>query len=506
MTKDAVAEDTVARLARAALARNPAACFALAVRYHKGHGVERNEAAARALFERAASLGHRRAAFVLERLWGGALLRIGGDRPAEGSSLRVISGQGEAPRPGLLLLSDARLSERPARESEPVFVPELPPVPDEPESLREFVPPADMEDMEQAEESAETPVPPADTPAEEPPEEPPLAETVEEETASPADVFYATGWAYACGSGVAQDWEKAVEWYRKAADLGHVLAQISLGNCLREGRGVMRDACGCVRLYTLAAEQGFADAQCNLGWCYGTGFGVPRNYSSALAWYGKAAAQGNVIAEHNFDVALREFDAQLSRRALPLEQEALHVAPDGTLEFNGRKCCLYIPRQHRELVNLKRRETRYTYHLCACKSMLDMLGTSRSSLYSATSRADGRFEVSILERDNAQHPMSWRPYDIRIELCINCRSILLEHGLYTDPFSLRDFYARVQTPLLPLTGEPVQRPVTLSYLPPVAVALPPGVLEEYREASSMPRSASFGKAGRSGDPLFRSSA
>lgn len=84
-------------------------------------------------------------------------------------------------------------------------------------------------------------------------------------------------------------------------------------------RRVARDAGGCVRLYTRAAERGFADAQCNLGWCYGTGFGVPRNYSSALRWYGKATALGHALAEHNFDVALREFDAQLSRRALPLE-------------------------------------------------------------------------------------------------------------------------------------------------------------------------------------------
>ena len=471
MTKDIEAEAKVARLARAALARNPAACFALAVRYHKGHGVERNEAAARALFERAASLGHRRAAFVLERLWGGMRLHVGGGRLPEGSSLRVISGQAE-PRPELVLLSDAPVPPACPEEAAPVPEP-APPAPELPETLPEFVPPA--------EEEPGTP----ESPAEEnpPAETPPLRATVEE-TANPADVFYATGWAYACGSGVSQNWDKAVEWYRKAADLGHVLARISLGNCLREGRGAMRDAAGSVRLYTQAAAQGFADAQCNLGWCYGTGFGVPRNYSTALSWYGKAAAQGNAIAKHNFDVALREFDAQLSRRALPLELEALHIASDETLEFNGRKCCLYIPRQHRELVNLKRRETRYTYHLCACKSMLDMLGTSRSSLYSATSRADGRFEVSILERDNSQNPMSWRPYDIRIELCLNCRSILLEHGLYSKPFSLRDFYDRVQTPLLPLEGEAVQRPITLSYLPPVAVALPPGVLEEYRDEAS----------------------
>lgn len=494
MTKQAVAECDVANLARAALERNPAACFALAVRYHKGDGVERNEAVARALFERAAGLGHRRAAFVLERLWGGRLLRIGGAHQESDSGLQIISGKREE-RPELVVIADALTPECPLPEEEEPVTPveeapmeagETPPAPAVlEEALPEFVPPVGGEGSEEETED-DAPEPAAETSASEPPEETTArAEAPVQETAAPADIFYATGWAYACGSGVEQSWEKAVEWYRKAADLGHVLAQVSLANCLREGRGTMRDAVGSVRLYTLAAEQGFADAQCNLGWCYGTGFGVPRNYSSALAWYGKAAAQGNVIAEHNFDVALREFDAQLARRALPLELEALHIASDGTLEFNGRKCCLYIPRQHRELVNLKRRETRYTYHLCACKSMVDMMGTPRSALYSATSRADGRFEVSILERDNAQNPMSWRPYDIRIELCLNCRNMLLEQGICEEPFSLRDFYARMQTPLEPLAGDAVQRPVTLSYLPPVSVALPPGVLDEYRETAFM---------------------
>ena len=71
MTNEAAARRRVARLARAALARNPAACFALAVRYHRGQGVERNGAVARALFERAAALGHPGAALALERLWSG---------------------------------------------------------------------------------------------------------------------------------------------------------------------------------------------------------------------------------------------------------------------------------------------------------------------------------------------------------------------------------------------------------------------------------------------------
>ncbi len=37
------------------------------------------------------------------------------------------------------------------------------------------------------------------------------------------------GVCYAKGEGVVQDWKKAVEWYQRAADQGHALAQCNLG-------------------------------------------------------------------------------------------------------------------------------------------------------------------------------------------------------------------------------------------------------------------------------------
>jgi uncharacterized protein len=39
-----------------------------------------------------------------------------------------------------------------------------------------------------------------------------------------ADAQYNLGWMYSSGTGVPQDYTQAVEWYRKAAEQGHVKA------------------------------------------------------------------------------------------------------------------------------------------------------------------------------------------------------------------------------------------------------------------------------------------
>jgi hypothetical protein len=50
------------------------------------------------------------------------------------------------------------------------------------------------------------------------------------------------------------DFTNAVIWYRKAADQGHVPAQLSLAGCLMSGRGVAKDASGAARLLRQAAD------------------------------------------------------------------------------------------------------------------------------------------------------------------------------------------------------------------------------------------------------------
>lgn len=53
---------------------------------------------------------------------------------------------------------------------------------------------------------------------------------------------------------------EAYEKYRLAAELGHALAQYSLGCCYHEGRGVEQNYAEAVKWYRIAAEQGDARA------------------------------------------------------------------------------------------------------------------------------------------------------------------------------------------------------------------------------------------------------
>ena len=65
------------------------------------------------------------------------------------------------------------------------------------------------------------------------------------------------------GLGIPQDYEKAFEWYVKAAGKGYSNAENSLGNMYRYG------------------------------------FGVEKEYKKALEWYKKAAYKGHSTARSN---------------------------------------------------------------------------------------------------------------------------------------------------------------------------------------------------------------
>lgn len=104
---------------------------------------------------------------------------------------------------------------------------------------------------------------------------------------------------YHDGDGVPIDIEKAVYWYRKAAEQGYAEAQNSLGICYRNGDGVEYNSELGVYWYRKAANQGHADAQCNLGQCYYFGITVEKDEQQAVYWYRKAANQGHAFAQYN---------------------------------------------------------------------------------------------------------------------------------------------------------------------------------------------------------------
>jgi TPR repeat protein len=105
------------------------------------------------------------------------------------------------------------------------------------------------------------------------------------------------GESYATAAGAATDpeiatdnWNKAAEWYIKAAAQSHVPAEIHLADCYNYGRGVPRDKTKAAEWYRKAAEQGDPGAQGTLAMLYTMGQGVLQDDAEAYFWFDLAAS------------------------------------------------------------------------------------------------------------------------------------------------------------------------------------------------------------------------
>lgn len=92
------------------------------------------------------------------------------------------------------------------------------------------------------------------------------------------------------------DFEKAVFWLRKAAELGEPWAMHNLGYYYAYGMGVPADASIATSWYLKAANLGEASSQNNLGWLYFEGDGVPQSLPDAIYWITRSAEQGEPFA------------------------------------------------------------------------------------------------------------------------------------------------------------------------------------------------------------------
>lgn len=112
-----------------------------------------------------------------------------------------------------------------------------------------------------------------------------IAELQKKAQSGDARAQVALGHAYETGSGIAQNDELAVKWYRTAAERGDAEGQNNLGVMYRLGHGVDRDMEEAVGWYRKAAAQGFASALYNLGVAYYNGDGVPTDDTLSLAFF-----------------------------------------------------------------------------------------------------------------------------------------------------------------------------------------------------------------------------
>ena len=107
----------------------------------------------------------------------------------------------------------------------------------------------------------------------------------------------ALGNIYYWGNGTERDYTKAVYWYMKAARQNKPEAQYMVGLMYYFARGLKQDYQQTRYWYQKSAEQGYVYAQLNLGAMYHEGEGGSKDYQKSLYWYHKSAEQGNDIAQ-----------------------------------------------------------------------------------------------------------------------------------------------------------------------------------------------------------------
>lgn len=86
---------------------------------------------------------------------------------------------------------------------------------------------------------------------------------------------------------------------QKFADNNRAWAQSDLGSLYEDGLVLARNFNKAVAWYRSAAEQGYPGAQTNLGMMYARGRGVNANRKTAIRWFKKAADQGDSVAKRN---------------------------------------------------------------------------------------------------------------------------------------------------------------------------------------------------------------
>jgi uncharacterized protein len=96
----------------------------------------------------------------------------------------------------------------------------------------------------------------------------------------------------------AKDYEEAIAWMRKSAELKFTESQYALGKLYEQGELLPRNLMTALKWYSLAAEQGHIDAQLELVAGYMLGRGTPANPEKAALWATKAADAGDAGAQY----------------------------------------------------------------------------------------------------------------------------------------------------------------------------------------------------------------
>ncbi|MEM6259658.1 MAG: caspase family protein [Planctomycetota bacterium] len=107
------------------------------------------------------------------------------------------------------------------------------------------------------------------------------------------------GYFYGFGHVVSRNYTEALKWYRKAADRGNAFAITAIGLQLERGQGIDQNDTEAVIWYRKAIALGDETSMNNLGLMYKNGRGVPQNDTEAVRLFRRATELGSAAAMNN---------------------------------------------------------------------------------------------------------------------------------------------------------------------------------------------------------------
>ena len=145
-----------------------------------------------------------------------------------------------------------------------------------------------------------------------------------------------TGVCYKDGQGCEQSYERAAEWFEKAARQGYADAQVNLGVLYCDGQGVFQSFERAVELYKQSAAQGNVIAQHNLAACYANGQGVTQDYQEARRLFALALKRGNTAATEDLKRIDEKIRGEIIRKLSPLVGKRVVITGTSREDLNGR--------------------------------------------------------------------------------------------------------------------------------------------------------------------------
>jgi uncharacterized protein len=104
--------------------------------------------------------------------------------------------------------------------------------------------------------------------------------------------YYHLAVQYKEGKGVPMDYQKAYDYFQKAANLGDSQSVYAIGYMHYKGLGCTQDYALAARLFAQGACGGRDNSMYFYGLAWRNGYGLPQNEDSAQYWLKKAAALG----------------------------------------------------------------------------------------------------------------------------------------------------------------------------------------------------------------------